>query len=717
MFSNRVRFLLAIALFNTTFSSAQKKNFTIAEATNGLSTTLALKNIKQPSWQPGTTCFFQVEKDGKNEWLVRLSIPEIKKDTVESLSNLNNRLFAKDSLKGMPSFNWIDSKQVYFNNRNHLVLGVLRDQDMKWKQWLTLPKDASNITVDRSKKVVFTLANNLFLSLSDGTPIQLTNDADKNIINGQAVHRNEFGIDRGIFFSPKGNLIAYYRMNQRMVKDYPIINWSPIPAVADIIKYPMAGDSSHEVTIRVFDPATRHTVELATGAPKDQYLTSVTWSPDERFIYVAVLNRAQNHLWLNQYDAHTGNRLKTLFEEESKTYVEPQHPLQFLPNDNNRFIWWSNKDGYQHLYLYSTQGEQLKELTKGNYDVNEIICFNENEVIITSAKESPLEKHGYAVNLTTGKMRRLDKEAGVHTLLTSENGAFIFDNYTGKAVPRVCKIQSTQTNFSTILLKASNTLAEYNRPSIKDITLKASDGTPLYGKLILPTNFDETKKYPVIVYLYNGPHVQLVRNTFPESGNLWYEYMAQRGYVVFTMDGRGSANRGLKFEQATFHQLGTVEMEDQLKGVDYLKSLPFVDSKRMGVHGWSFGGFMTTSLMLRHPDVFKVGVAGGPVMDWRMYEVMYTERYMGTPQTNSEGYANANLLTKTKELKGKLLVIHGTDDATVVWQHSILFLKNAIDQNVQVDYFVYPGYEHNVRGKDRVHLMQKISDYFDNFLK
>jgi dipeptidyl-peptidase-4 len=193
--------------------------------------------------------------------------------------------------------------------------------------------------------------------------------------------------------------------------------------------------------------------------------------------------------------------------------------------------------------------------------------------------------------------------------------------------------------------------------------------------------------------------------------------MAQRGYIVFTMDGRGSANRGRKFEQATFRKLGTVEMDDQLKGVAYLKSLPFVDAKRMGVHGWSFGGFMTTSLMLRHPGVFKVGVAGGPVIDWSMYEVMYTERYMDTPGTNPEGYGTSNLLTQIKNLRDRLLLIHGTDDDVVVWQHSVKLLKKAVDENVQLDYFVYPGHPHNVRGKDRVHLMQKITDYFDTYLR
>ena len=233
----------------------------------------------------------------------------------------------------------------------------------------------------------------------------------------------------------------------------------------------------------------------------------------------------------------------------------------------------------------------------------------------------------------------------------------------------------------------------------------------------MPTDFDKTKKYPVIVYLYNGPHLQLVTNNFPASGNLWYEYMAQRGYIVFTMDGRGSSNRGTQFEQAVFRNLGETEMKDQLKGVEYLKSLPFVNAEKMGIHGWSFGGFMTTSFMLKYPEVFKAGVAGGPVIDWTLYEIMYTERYMDTPKENPEGYAKANLLDKVQNLKGKLLMIHGAQDDVVVWQHSVKFLKSAVDKGVQLDYFVYSGHPHNVSGKDRVHLMQKVTDYFDLYLK
>jgi dipeptidyl-peptidase 4 len=706
--------LTAIVVIFSPHAFAQKKQFTITEATNGMSTTLAPAGIKSPSWQPGTDNLWQVEKkDNGTIW------------TVTSFAHDERKVVSIDAGAypaadgGVPSLKWLDRDNAYVIKGKDVFIGTLSANKFTWMQLATLPDNAENVIVDKSKKIAYTIDNNLWL-YSKGK-VQVTGETNKNIVCGKSVHREEFGIDKGTFFSPKGNYLAYYRMDQTMVKDYPIIRWDTVPANVDMIKYPMAGGTSHEVTLCVFDPVSGKSITLKTGEKnKDHYLTSVTWSPDEKYIFIAILNRDQNHLWLNKYNAKTGEKIGTLFEETDPKYVHPTHPLTFVPGHDNEFIWWSERDGYDHLYLYSTDGTLIRKLTPGKWVVNEIAGINtaKDKVIITAAKESPLEKHIYSVGLEGGRMERIDKGAGMHNVICSEDGKYVLDVYNGAGTPKNSYIRATAGDYSYELLKAADPLAAYDRPEIRDVTIKAADGvTTLYGKLILPTNFDKNKKYPVIVYLYNGPNVQLIHNSFPESGNLWYEYMAQRGYIVFTMDGRGSWNRGLAFEQATFGKLGEVEMADQLQGVAYLLSLPYVDANRMGIHGWSYGGFMTTSLMLKHPEIFKCAVAGGPVMDWKMYEVMYTERYMDRPQDNPEGYANANLLDKVKNLKGKLLLIHGTNDNVVVWQNSINFLKKCVDENVQVDYFVYPGYEHNVRGKDRVHLMQKISDYFDLYLK
>jgi len=694
---------------------AQTQKFTMAEAVNGLRSNLAVKNISQFSWSDDGKSYIQAVKGG---YLIT-SLKTNKQDTLVSLSQLNKNL-ADNKFKAVPQIKFTGNSKGYFSANGQMMWVEKSGNDWKVKNSVAMDKEASDMKVfSDGQTFAFTVKNNLFVS-KNGKTITVTNDTDENILNGASnVHRNEFGIDTGIFPAPNSESVAFYRMDQTMVADYPIIDWSVTPAVNHNIKYPMAGQTSHQVTLGVFNIKTQSTAFLNIEGEKDQYLTAVTWSPDSKYIFVGVLNRGQNHLKMNQYDAVTGNLVKTLFEETSEKYVEPQHPLTFFPNSNTDFIWQSQRTGYNHLFHYSLEKGLVAQITKGDWLVSDILGFNEKkkEIYFTSTKETPLEKHLYRINWANFKMQRLDNAAGMHTGVLSSDGNYLYDIYSNENMPRVVNIINTNTLKTSNLLTAENPLKNYQRPEIKNINLKADDGTILYGKIILPTNFDPNKKYPVIVYLYNGPHLQLVTNTFPASGNLWYEYMAQNGYIIFTMDGRGSSNRGLKFEQAVFRNLGTAEMSDQMKGVDYLKSLPYVDAERMGIHGWSFGGFMTTSFMLRHPEVFKVGVAGGPVIDWSMYEIMYGERYMDTPQENPQGYAASSLLNKVQNLKGKLLMIHGAQDDVVVWQHSVKFIKSAVDNGVQLDYFVYPGHPHNVTGKDRVHLMQKVTDYFDQYLK
>lgn len=694
------------------FSLAQNQKLSMQDAVLGLGTNLRIESLSQTQFIPQQDAFSQIVKTSYGNAMIKTSLPSMKVDTI-----LRSKDVAQISPQGASGLTWMNSNEAYFMKGNQIYLYNFSSKTAT--QMVELPSDVEYQEFDASgKKLAYVFEKNLYLYDSPSkTTQQITQDGSDDIHNGLSVHRDEFGIHKGVFFSPKGNLVAFYRMDQSMVEDYPVINWSTTPAVNKNIKYPFAGRTSHQVSLGVFNPSTKTTQYLEIEGPKDQYLTCVTWSPDEKSIFVGVLNRDQNHLKLNQYDAQSGKFIKTLFEEKHDKYVEPQNELYFL--NNQEFVWWSQRDGFMHLYRFDVNGKLINQITKGNWIVNEILAKNDKkkDLIITSTKDGAMEKHLYSVNWTNGKMNRLDSDAGYHNAMANDLGTFVLDNWSNETTPRKVDVFSTDGKFKKNLLTAKNPLAEYKMPKVENVTLKADDGTDLYGKLIYPTDFDASKKYPVIVYLYNGPHAQMNLNRFPASGNLWYDLMAQNGYVVWVMDGRGSSNRGLAFEQAIFRNLGDVEMSDQMKGIEFLKSKSFVDGDRMGIHGWSYGGFMTTSFMLRQPDVFKAGVAGGPVMDWSLYEVMYGERYMDTPETNPEGYAKNNLLDKTKNLKGKLLLIHGTDDPVVVWQHSIDFLRNAVSEGVQVDYFVYPGYEHNVRGKDRVHLMQKVTDYFDLHLK
>ncbi|MBY0065680.1 S9 family peptidase [Empedobacter falsenii] len=688
---------------------AQKKNVTMEDAVLGLSTNLRIENLNQVQWIPNQNAYTQNVKTSYGEALIKKEVPSLKTDTIFRSSQFEN--------KRIPSLNWINDKQAYFSTKTGYKTITTAGQQ---NDWLKLPDNAENIEFDATNNQVgYVIDNNLFFVDKAGKTHQITKDGKYEIVNGKSVHQNEFGIHKGIFISPKGNLVAFYRMDQTAVTDYPIIDWSVQPAVNKNIKYPFAGTKNHTVTLGVYNPTSQKTTFLETHPEVDHYLTSVTWSPDEKYIYIALLSRNQKHMELNQYDAVSGKLIKTLFKEDDVKYVEPQNELHFIPGKNNEFVWWSQRDGFMHLYRFNTEGKLLNQITKGDWIVTDLVGENakKKEFLIMTTKDSPKDRHLYAVNWENGKLRKITTDAGTHNVSVSTNGEYAIDNWSNDNTPRKIDVLDANGKFKQNILTAQNPLANYNTAKVENVTLKADDGTDLYGKLIYPTNFDSSKKYPVIVYLYNGPHAQLITNRFPATGNLWYDHLAEKGYVVFTMDGRGSANRGLKFEQAIHGNVATTEMNDQMKGVDFLKTLPFVDAERMGIHGWSYGGFMTTSFMLRKPDVFKVGVAGGPVLDWTQYEIMYTERYMESPQDNPEGFKNTNLINRVKDLKGKLLMIHGAQDNVVVWQHSIDFIREAVKNGMQMDYFVYPGHEHNVRGKDRVHLMQKITDYFDLYLK
>ena len=702
-------------LLTGSFLFAQNQKFTIAEAVNGLRSNLAVKNISQFSWSDDGKIFYQATKNG----YLSTEVQSMKQDTLISLSQLNKNLSGDKVLKTFPRITFISKDKGYFTQKSKYFWVEKSGKDWAVKDWISLDENGENLQkFNNNQGFAYTIKNNLYVNKS-GKVFAITDDKDENIVNGQAVHQREFGIDKGIFIAPDDSQIAFYRMDQTMIPDYPIIDWSVVPAVNKNIKYPMAGTPSHHVTLGIFDIKSNKKIFLNIPGDPEQYLTAITWSPDSKSIFVGVLNRDQNDLQMNQYDAFTGNLMKTIFEEKAEKYVEPQHPLVFLPNSNTDFLWQSERTGFNHLFHYNLEKGLISQITKGDWSVTDFLGFNEKkkEIFYVSTQETPLERHLYKINWTNFKTEKLDSEPGMHSGILSKDGSELYDIYSNATTPRVVNLINTNTAKSKNILTAENPLKNYQRPEIKNVTLKADDGTPLYGKIILPTDFDATKKYPVIVYLYNGPHAQLITNAFPASGNLWYEFMAQKGYIVFSMDGRGSSNRGLKFEQAIFRQAGETEMKDQLQGVAYLKSLPYVDADRLGIHGWSYGGFMTTSFMLKNPEVFKVGVAGGPVIDWNMYEIMYTERYMDSPQNNPEGYKKANLLDKVQNLKGHLLMIHGAQDNVVVWQHSMKFLKAAVDNGVQMDYFVYPGHEHNVLGKDRVHLMQKVTDYFDEYLK
>ena len=573
-----------------------------------------------------------------------------------------------------------------------------------------------------SRATAYVEDDQLFIADGQGKKHQLSTDGSREIVYGQSVHRNEFGIEKGTFWSPDGQHLAFYRMDQSMVTDYPQVDIFPRSASYEPDKYPMAGMTSHKVTVGVYDLGTQKTVYLQTGDPTNRYFTNIAWSPDSKTIYMFELNREQNDCRLVSYDATTGAKKAELYRETSDKYVEPLHPIVFLPWDSNLFVMQSQRDGYNHLYLYNKKGEMVKQLTKGVWVVMDVLGFNQKDksIIIASNEKHALQSNLYAVNIKTLKRTLLDNGEGVHWGKLSSSGTKLYEKYSTPTTPNTVNAIEI-SNFkprTSNLLTAEDPWKDYVQPIFESGSIKAADGvTDLYWRMVKPHGFDITKKYPTVVYVYGGPHAHNVDASWHWASRSWETYMAQKGYIVFILDNRGSENRGLDFEQATFHQLGQIEMQDQMKGVEYLRTLPYIDMNRLGVHGWSFGGFMTISLITNYPDVFKVGVAGGPVIDWKWYEVMYGERYMGTPQNNSEGYAKTSLINKAKDLKGKLQIITGYNDNTVVPQHCLSFLDACIKAGTQPDFFAYPGEEHNMRGHASVHLHERITQYFEDYLK
>ena len=557
----------------------------------------------------------------------------------------------------------------------------------------------------------------LFVAGNSGNH-KVNEQAGDGIVFGQSVHRNEFGIEKGTFWSESGKRLAFYRMDESMVGEYPVVDITAREAALAPIRYPMAGETSHEVKVGIYNVENHDTLYLKTASPVNRYFTNIAWSPDDQFLFVAEINREQNHMWLNQYNAADGSLVNTLFEETSPEWVEPCFAPLFV--SNSQFVWVSERDGFKHLYLFDIKTLKTKQLTRGNWCVTELYgCNRESgEVFFQANAEGYLTRDIYKVNLK-GKMTRLSSGYGVHSAWFSPKYGRFVDNFSAPNYAILSTLCDTRTGAVIDTLKSvRNTYEGYTLPIIKTVSLKSADGRfDLCGRLILPPDFDSTKTYPVIDYMYGGPHSQLVDASWLYGASTWKMYFAQHGYIVFTMDNRGTESRGVEYEHCIHRRLGTCEMEDQMVGINYLRSLPYVDTTRIGIHGWSYGGFMTISMMTNHNTVFKAGVAGGPVCDWRLYEIMYGERYMDMPQENPDGYARNCVVDSIGNLRGRLLVIHGDIDPVVVWQNSLRLLQNAVEADVLVDYAVYPQHEHNVIGHDRVHLFKRILQYFDDFLK
>ena len=700
-----MRFILfSLVISFCTSAFAQKETLSLEDAIMGRWSKFTPERINGLKWVKNSNEFSYQEKD-------KLILENLDGASREILLSDLNRHFREDSLRRFPGIIWMDQERFRFQKNS--IIYVYNISDGQIEELINYNEEAQNSEFsEQALAMAYTIDNNLFIQDSKGTTHQITSDDEADIVNGQAVHRYEFGISKGTFWSNNGENLAFYRKDESMVDDYPLVNTDARIAEANNIKYPMAGMKSHHVTLGIYNLESQKTIFVKTGEPKEQYLTNIAWGPEDKFIYIAILNRNQNHMKLNKYDVKTGDFVKTLFEERHENYVQPLHPMIFVEGNDNEFLWRSERDGYDHFYRYTTDGKLMNQVTKGKWVVKDFIAFTGNSIVLTGTYKDALETQVYRSTIKAPRSTMISKVEGMHRVQANYNGRFLIDSYNSLQNPGKIELLDHTGKSIRTLLQSKNPFENTEIAQTELYTIKADDGTLLNCRMIKPSDFDVTKTYPALIYVYNGPGVQLIYNSNLAAAPLWMHYLAnEHNYIVFTVDGRGSENRGRDFEQMIFRNLGEVEMRDQIKGVEHLKSLDFIDSDRLAVHGWSYGGFMTTNLMCSYPDVFTCGIAGGPVIDWKFYEVMYTERFMDTPETNPEGYENTSLLNKAKNLKGELLMIHGAQDDVVVWQHSMAFVRKCIEEGVQLDYFPYPSHPHNVRGKDRIHLMRKVIDY------
>jgi dipeptidyl-peptidase-4 len=700
-------FFTGVFVFLSLLSFAQKKELSLKDAVMGQYRTFGPDRLYGFQWIPDGDAYSYNDKSFQT--LYTSSVKAKQDEVLLTLQQLNQSLASE--LSSFWGMEWISKDEFSINDGVHFY--TYNKASKKGSILHSFSEEIANpLMHEATKAIAYTVGNNIRITTVLGKELLVTNNADKNIVSGQSIARNEFGIGGGLFWSTDGGILAYYQKDETDVHNYPLLDISATPGEVEFIKYPMAGQLSECPKVGLYNLAKGSTVMIAPRGLKDHYLTNLSFTPDGKFILIAEVNREQDHMWLNVYDAQTGAFVNTILEETSETWVEPEHPAFFPNPKSNNFIWISEKSGFNNLYYYDIDGLLLKQLTNNTFVAKSILTASPDgkSVYFAATGENPLNTMVYQVDLN-GVQKLITTTEGVHDFMLSSDGKYFYDAYSNHNTPHKSALYAANGKLSKELVNSPEKLSDYAIGTSEINTLTANDGSTLYGRLIKPSNFDPTKKYPVLVYVYGGPHAQMITNSWLDNANLWMFWMAEQGYLIYTVDGRGSAERGVKFESQIHRQLGTVEIEDQLEGVEFLKSLSYVDSNRLAVHGWSFGGFMTTSLMLREPDVFKVGVAGGPVTDWKYYEIMYGERYMDRPEQNPKGYEQASLLTHAGNLKGDLLLIHGTSDDVVVMQHNLALVQKFVELGIQMDFFPYPMHKHNVIGKDRVHLMENVLQY------
>jgi dipeptidyl-peptidase-4 len=598
--------------------------------------------------------------------------------------------------------------------------------DLKSKKLNRLSKNGkqryATFSPDGSK-VAFMRDNNIFISdLATGKEEQITPDGANNaIINGGTdwVYEEEFAFDRAFFWSPDGKRIAFYRFDESGVKEFSMNEYGTLYPTEYRFKYPKAGEKNSEVKILMYELAGKTTREMNTGTEKDQYIPRIAWTADPNILCIVRLNRLQNKMDLMLGDAANGN-VKTILSKSSNTYVdihEDAGNFFYFLGDNKRFLLWNDDDGFNHLYMYDLSGKLLNQITKGNWDVMKVLGVDEKRktVFYTSTESSPMERDLYSIQLDGSKKKKLSTRKGTNNPEFSDGMTFYINSHSDANSPPYITLNAADGKEIRVLednheLRAK--LEGFNLSKKEFFKFKTSEGIELNGWMIKPANFDAGKKHPVFMTVYGGPVINTVNDAWQGADFFWHQMLAEKGYIVVSVDNRGTGGRGRDFKNCTYRQLGNLETKDQIEAAKWLGAQSYVDKSRIGIQGWSYGGYMSSLCIMRGSDYFKAAIAVAPVTNWRYYDSVYTERYMGLPQDNASGYDDNSPINHVKELKGKYLLIHGTADDNVHFQNTVEMTTALVKANKPFDMAIYPDKNHSIAGgTTRLHLFTKMTTF------
>ncbi len=710
---NAIIFLTILSAIATPVQ-AVKKPLTPALVTQ--ESQIVAPSISRIMWRPGheQVSYIRDQDPGSTLWLYDVSTREARRLEIPGSVNLS-------------TYQWSpDGNEILFEGGNDLWLFDVRTSQTK--RLTNDPEREEEPTFSPTgNSVAFVKKNNIYtLALRTGKITQLTADGTDLILNGTFdwVYKEELAdrsTGRSYEWSPDGKWIAYLRLDDHPVPQYPLINFLSRHVELSMQRFPQSGDPNPKASFHVVSVDGK-TSKSWESSSIEYFGPRFAWTPDSQSVSFLTLNRDQTeetaHLWNIESGAD-----RTLVVERDKYWINSLNPPHFL--SGGRFLWLSERDGWMHLYLYNMDGRLIRRLTSGDWMLDrplfsDLPMFqlggNSGWVYFLSTQADPRERQIYRVRLEGGTVERISKEAGTHVFYLSPDGRYFIDKFSDYKTPPVTRLYKSDGEEITVLDKPANHLDDYELGSTEFVTVKAPDGTELYARMVKPPNFDPHRKYPVVVKVYGGPEVQLVVNAWGVT-SLEDQLFAQHGYVLWTLDNRGSWGRGHAFETPIFEHLGRQELQDQLAGVDYLKSLPYVDSTRMGIWGWSYGGYMTLYTLTHAPDVFKCGAAGGPVTDWKFYDSIYTERYMRTADVNPDGYREASPLEAAGNLRANLLLMHGVDDDNVHLQNTINFIEALVRDGKSYELYLQPGEKHGFSAYSaRLYLVNRLLKFFDDNL-